>query len=345
MNQFSKHRRRLACTSRLARAAALAASAFALVACGDSDKKEAPTQIAAKVNGEELSIHQINQLLQRQQNLKPEQADAAGRLVLERLIDQEIAVQKAQDLKLDRQPKVMQAIEAAKREIVARAYVERLGEAAQRPAAEEIKKYYEDNPALFSQRRVYSLHEIAVEAKPEQMEDLRSRVKAAKSLGELVEQLKVADYRFNTNSAVRAAEQLPLQVLPEFAKMKDGQAVMLPSAAGAQIVFLASSRSQPIDATRAAPLIEQYLLTDRRRKMVEADIKTLRSTATIEYVGKYAASAPAAPATAAAPVEVPPAATAVAVPTANSTPPAAPTAAASEAPLDPSTISKGMGFK
>lgn len=328
------------------RAVAIAVAALALAGCGDSAKKEAPSQIAAKVNGEELSIHQINQLLQRQQNLKPEQADGAGRQVLERLIDQEIAVQKAQDLKLDRQPKVMQSIEAAKREIVARAYVERLGEAAQRPSADEITKYYADSPALFSQRRIYSLHEIAVEARPEQMDDLRSRVKAAKSLGELVEQLKTADYRFNTNSAVRAAEQLPLTMLPEFAKMKDGQAVMLPSASGAQIVFLANSRSQPIDATRAAPIIEQFLLTDRRRTMVESDIKALRAAAKIEYVGKYAASAPAAASAAAAQVEVPTAAAAAAVPTAAPAPATAPrAAAASAAGMDAATISKGMGFK
>ncbi|MDP0972048.1 SurA N-terminal domain-containing protein, partial [Klebsiella pneumoniae] len=73
------------------------------------------SQTAAKVNKEEITVHQINFVLQRQQGLKPEQAEEAGRQVLERLVDQELAVQKAQELKLDRDPRVVQQVEAAKR--------------------------------------------------------------------------------------------------------------------------------------------------------------------------------------------------------------------------------------
>ena len=309
---------------------ALVASAALLAACGDK-KEKAASQTAAKVDKAEITVHQINFVLQQQRNIRPEQADAASRQILERLIDQELALQKADDLKLDRDPRVVQQLEAAKREIIARAYLEKVGEAAPKPTPEEIKKYYDDKPALFKDRRIYSLQEIAIEAKPDQVATLRTQLGASKNITEFVEFLKANDFKFSGNQAVRAAEQLPLQSLDAISKMTDGQAMMNQAANGVQVLVLAGSRSQPVSEEQAKPAIEQFLLNERKRKLVEEDVKAMRGAAKIEYVGKFAekAAAPDAAASAAAPAVAP-------APT-----PAAPAASG----LNATDISKGMGLK
>ena len=307
--------------------AALAAAVL-LGACGE--KKESATQTAAKVNKDEITVHQINFVLQQQRNLRPEQVDAASRQILERLVDQQLALQKADELKLDREPRVVQQLEVARREILARAYVEHVGETAPKPTPEEIKKYYAEKPALFAERRIYSIQEIAIEAKPEQQQELRDQLSAAKNINEFVEFLKAKEYRFTGNQAVRAAEQLPLASLDSFSRMKDGQAAIVPAANGVQVIVLAGSRSQPVNEEQARPAIEQFLLNDRRRKLAEDDMKAMRGAAKIEYVGKFApaasaASSEAAPASSAA-VQVAP-------------------AAAASAGLTAGDNSKGMGLK
>ena len=307
---------------------ALLTSAALLAACGDKKEKGA-SQTAAKVNKAEVTVHQINFVLQQQRNLRPEQADAASKQILERLIDQELALQKADDLKIDRDPRVVQQLEAAKREIIARAYLEKVGEAAPKPTPEEIKKYYDEKPALFKERRVYSIQEIGIEAKPEQVAGLRTQLGVSKNINEFVEFLKANEFKFAGNQAVRAAEQLPLQSLDAFAKMKDGQAILNQGPNGVQVVVLASSRSQPVTEEQARPAIEQFLLNDRKRKLIEEDVKKMRAESKIEYVGKFgegtpgaaAASAPAAPAT------------------------PAPAAPAASTGLSSTDISKGMGLK
>ena len=305
------------------------AAAVMLAACG-GDKGDKASQTAAKVNKEEITVHQINFVLQRQPGLKAEQAEAAGRQVLERLIDQELAVQKAQEQKLDRDPRVVQQIEAAKREIIARAYAERVGEGVAKPSAEEIAKYYNDKPALFKDRRIYSLQEMQIEAKPEQFEAIRAKLSGAKNLNEFAEYLKSAELRFAGNQAVRAAEQLPLASLDAIARMKDGDSMISQSPNGLTVLFLVGSRSQPVDEVRARPAIEAFLLNQRKAEAVQKDIKALRDSSKIEYVGKFAqpapAAAPAAPAM--------PAASDVAAP-------AAPAASG----LDSASITKGMGLK
>jgi EpsD family peptidyl-prolyl cis-trans isomerase len=306
---------------RLAGAATVAATVV-LVGCGEK-KDKAASQTAAKVNKDEVTVHQINFVLQQQRNLRPEQADAATKQILERLIDQQLALQKAEETKLDRDPRVMQQLEAARREVIARAYVEKIGEGAPKPSAEDIKKYYDEKPQLFRERRVYSIQEIAIEARPDQVEELRARLTAAKNINDFVEYLKGSGFRFGGNQAVRAAEQLPFNTLEAMSRMKDGQAMLIPTPQGVQVVVLAGSRMQPVNEEQARPAIEQFLLNERKRKLVEEEVKALRAAAKIEYVGKFAeaasGAAPAAPA-------------------------AAPASAASGG-LSASDISKGMGLK
>jgi EpsD family peptidyl-prolyl cis-trans isomerase len=311
------------------------AASLLLVACG-SEREKGASQTAVKVNKAEVTVHQINFMLQQQRGLRPEQTDAASRQILERLIDQELAVQEADELRLDRDPRVVQQLEAVRREVLARAYAEKVGEAASKPTEEEIRQYYDDNPALFSQRRIYSLQEIRIDATPEQTAELRVRLGEAKSITEFVDHLKSTGLRFAGNQAVRTAEQLPLASLKTFASMQDGQAVINPLPTGAVVVVLAGSREQPVTLEQSRPAIEQFLLNERKRELLEQDRQALRAAAAIEYVGKFAEAAASAPEAGAVPAAEP------ASPLAPLPDPAAPAASGA---LDPAAISKGMGLK
>lgn len=280
-----------------------AALVLVLSGCGEKRDKDKPaSQTAAKVNKEEVTVHQINYVLQQQRGLAPEQAASASKQVLERLIDQELALQKSQDQKLDRDPRVVQQLEAARREIIARAYAEKIAAGAPKPSPAEIKAYYDTHPALFKERRVYNLQELAIQAKPEQVAEIQGKLTAAKDLPDFVNYLKASDIKFGANQAMRAAEQLPLNTVDKFAQMKDGQTIFTATPTGAQVIVLAGSRSQPVDEARASPAIEQFLWNERKRKVVEDDLKAMRSAGKVEYVGEYAKGgakevtpAPAAP--------------------------------------------------
>jgi EpsD family peptidyl-prolyl cis-trans isomerase len=274
---------------------AVAAMLAAAILAGCSEKKSgAASQTAAKVNKDELTVHQINFILQQQRNLRPEEAEVASQRILKGLVEQQLALQKAEALKIDRDQRVMQQIEAARREIVSRAYLERVGQAAAVPNPEEVRKYYDDNPALFKERRIYSLQQIAIEAKPDQAPELRDKLAASKNMNEFMDFVRAKGYRFAGNQVVQAAEQMPLNSLNSLARMKDGQAILLQSPNGIQVVVLAGSRSEPVTEEQARPAIQQFLHNERKRKLVEEDRKALFAAAKIEYVGKFAQAASAA---------------------------------------------------
>ena len=119
--------------------------ALGIAACGskETEKPKPATQIAAKVNSGEISVHQLNYVLTRTPGAGAASAETAPKIrrdVLNRLIDQELAVEKAIEKKLDRSPDVLLALENARREILARAYVEQVTAAAPKPTVEEAKK-------------------------------------------------------------------------------------------------------------------------------------------------------------------------------------------------------------
>ncbi len=278
--------------TRVAPLVAAALIAIGLTGCGNKDDKKLATEVAAKVGAEEISAQQINQVLSRTSsaNATPAALQALRREVLEKLIDQQLAVDQATANKLHRAPEVAAQIESARREVLARAYIQQVAAALPKPTAEETRKYFNDHPQLFSERRIYSLQEIVVSAAAgaNVAEQLRAQVAAGKSMEDIAAFLKGRDIRFGGGAATRAAEQIPLELLAKVHGLKDGQTTVIDSAQGYTVLRVVSSQSAPVPEASALPRIEQFLLNQRGAEAVNKSIKELRAKATITYLGDFA---------------------------------------------------------
>lgn len=279
-----------------ARTASAALLCALVLLAGCSGRKGDAGPVAARVDGAEITQQQIDFVLHQQRGLRPEQAEAASRAVLEKLIDQQVALKKAEAEGLEKDTRVQQQLETARREILARAWADKQGEGVAKPTPAEVSQFYADKPALFSQRRVYNLQELMIEVRPELVPVLRQKLDAARNVGEFVEFLKGSEFRFNGTQAVRTAEQLPGASLEAISRMKDGDTLMQPAPGGVQVIALLGSREQPVSQEQARGAIEQLVMAERRRKLVEEQLKAARAAAKVEYAGKYAEKAASAPA-------------------------------------------------
>jgi EpsD family peptidyl-prolyl cis-trans isomerase len=276
--------------------------ALTLGACGRDGGKQPASQVAVKVNKGEITVHQINAQLTQLRNLNADQQKQATRQVLERLIDQELLVQKAVENKLDRDPRVLQMVEASRRQILSQAYVDQLTQSAARPSSEEIGKFYAERPELFAERKIYRLQEITVSAREDiSAQVLEEEIKKAKSINDVVAWLKSKNVPFNANATVKAAEQLPMDVVPHLAKLPIGHVMLMPTQQqGILLVQIAAVEKQPLDEKQAQPFIVQYLVNQRKLEIVQSELKQLRGSAKIEYVGSFAEGAAPPPAAKAA---------------------------------------------
>lgn len=289
--------------SRTALIVTLIAAATLVAACG-GEKKKGATQVAAKVNKEEISVHQINFVLQRTPGLKPEQAPTASKKILEGLIDQELAVQQATEQKLDREPGVVMAIEAAKREIIARAYADKIAGTAAKPSDAEVAKYYQEHPGLFAQRRIYTLQEFGIEADAAQQAELKTKLQSVANAEQAAGVLRTTGTKHASRLVTQAPENLPLPLVEKLGTMSEGQFIVNPSPTGFNMVFINAAKPAAVSQDQAKQAIENFLVNDRKRTLVAENLKGLRTAAKIEYQGQFAegaASAPAGPAAPAAP--------------------------------------------
>jgi EpsD family peptidyl-prolyl cis-trans isomerase len=239
--------------------------------CGSSEGGTPAGDIAARVNSEAITVQELEAARERGQTI-------------DRLIDQRLARQRAIERGLERSPQILQAMEAARSEILARAYRQLVAEAQPRPTPQEIGKYYAEHPELFAQRRIYSLEELAVARRGEIAAALHDRAAKGESLESIARWLEALEVRFTINRGTRAAEQIPLAVLPRLQAMKEGEVHVVDDGAdGLVLLRLTAARLAPLDEAAAAPLIEQFLLGRRSSEALAGEMKRLRQEARIEY--------------------------------------------------------------
>jgi EpsD family peptidyl-prolyl cis-trans isomerase len=279
-------------------------ASVAVTGCGKKEETKKPsTQVIAKVDAEEISVHQLNAVLSKATGISQENVGQAKWEILGKLVEQQLAVNKAVEHRLDRKPEVLMAIEGAKREILARAYLQELAAAQTKPTSEEVRAYYAEHPELFSQRRIFRLQELTLPKNEGLMPALRDKIAASKNMEEIAAWLKNQNVPFKAGGGIRAAEQLPLEILPKVHALKDGQIALIPTNEGNIIVRLTGSQTQPVDEAQASPRIQTFLANQRASEAVQRDMKALKEKAKIEYLGEFAGGVPPQPA---APVAPPP---------------------------------------
>ena len=265
----------------MARALLIGALCAVGAGCGPAAVEPAGSAtVLARVNGAAISLTHF---------ADAGTASAAGlREALERVIDRELLVQRALELRLDRQAAVAGALDAARRRVLAQAYLDSLAPGA--VSRDEVRAFYAGNPPLFAQRRIYRLRELVVSAPAELVDTLAAEAARSASLEALAGWLERRDARFSRVALTEPAEELPLAYLSRLARMKDGEIAVFPRpayagfAGGASVVEVEHAEDAPLSEVEAQPLIERFLAARRRVDAAAAELSRLRARARIEYV-------------------------------------------------------------
>jgi peptidyl-prolyl cis-trans isomerase C len=311
--------------SRLVGVAMLVMTAAVLSACGEKAEKKAGQSLAS-VNGEEITVLQLNEELGRV-NPQLAQQETTRKQLLEALIDRQLLQTEAAKEKIDRDPKVVQAIERAKATIIAQAYLQKRVGTIARPTKPEVDAYYSQNPQLFAERKQFDMRQL-VFATSDLSDQAKKTIDSSKSLEEVAVWLDANKIKYGRAQLTRTSTELPPELTKRLLAMPKGQMFIVREGSRSLLISIADIKDAPLALEQAAPQIEQFLFNKKNKEAADATVKQLRSTAKIEYLNQPAggtpAAAPAAAATAAtAPVEAAPAEAAPA--------PAAPAGASDEA--------------
>lgn len=264
--------------------AALILVAATLSACGDKAKEKKPGQALASVNGEEVTVLQLNEELQRA-GVSAAQQDAASKQLLQVLIDRQLLQEAAAKENLDRDPKVMQAIDRAKSLIIAQAYLQKRVGNVGKPTPKEVEDYFNAHPEFFSNRKQFSMSEIVIGAN-DLTPEVRAAADSAKSLEEVAVWLDAHKIKYGRTQVTRSTADVPPQLSSKLLGMPKGQLFVVKEGPRAMFISVTEVKDAPVSLAVASPQIEQFLINKKNKELASAELQRLRADAKIEYLNK-----------------------------------------------------------
>jgi EpsD family peptidyl-prolyl cis-trans isomerase len=238
-----------------------------------------------RVNGDDITVLQLNNELQRA-NVQAAQQDEAGKQIVSALVDRQILMQEAHKNKLDRNPRVMQALENSKAQILAQAYLEDKVSSLAKPTDAEISDYRAKHADIFANRKVYLMEEVAFKVEADNVQAVQSLSGTAKTLEDVTRWLDAHQVKYARNRAPHAAETVPAQLLEKLSKMAVGELIFINANGNAVAGRMLEIKDAAISEKDSKPLIERMIFGQKRKQVAEAEMKRLRSAAKIEYINK-----------------------------------------------------------
>lgn len=280
------------------RCAAVLLSAIILGACGgddseamDAEEEVAPIaegQVVARVNGEEVTIHQLNSEMARLR--LPADADraAVSRRVLRSLVERTLYAQKAVESQLDRQPAVLQELNRNRSAALARAFLSSRMFERTPVARREAERYVLDNPNSFSNRRHFVFDNIVAQTLDVPASE-HDALEAIGNLDDIEERLSAEGKDFQRRPRTSYSEQLPAQMLGQLEGLEDsGRVFFMVFGVETYISVVTSSRPAPLSGEDAINVATRTLSQRAGQTFLNETREELLAAASIEYLGDYA---------------------------------------------------------
>jgi EpsD family peptidyl-prolyl cis-trans isomerase len=243
--------------------------------------KEPKGQVVAIVNGDEISMQELNAELQGVRIPDNVDRKVLRKEILERLIDRKLIVQKAKDQGVDKTPDYV----AQKRRLDDNLLVSMLGQKIAQtvpvPDDRDINQYINDNPSLFAQRQRLLLDQLQFDA-PKDVKRLLA-LRDAHSLDAVAAGLQQLGISFTRGKGVIDTGRLDPQLMKKINELPAGEPFILPSSGKfvASVIISRDTIGTPSDVARAVATEAV-----RRRALVkesQAQVVRARKEAEIQY--------------------------------------------------------------
>ncbi len=247
--------------------------------------KEPKGQILAIVNGEEISLQELNAELQGVQI--PDNADRKllRKQILQRLIDRKLIVQKARDQGLDKTPEYVAQQRRLEENLLVSLLGQKIAATVPMPDDRDITQYIADNPTQFSGRERLLLDQIQF-APPKDVKQLLT-LRDAHTLDELAAGVQRLGLAFSRGKGVIDTGRLDPQLISVINKLPPGEPFVLPSN-GQYVASVIVGRDKTptpnnIGKLYAAEMVRRKELTAESK----AQVTLARKTAEIQYQPGY----------------------------------------------------------
>lgn len=260
--------------------AAMLGVATSLAGCGAT---KTPGQLIVKGDKFEVTLQEYDQVLRQMPPVMKESVAPMRRILLQHLIGEKLLAEAAVSAGMDDDPETSQAVAAAKRAILAQAYLRNLTGKLPKADPREIETYYKTHPALFSNRRRFLIEEYVLMSN---IPDIRSYTDAFDhgDFNALSAMISNKIPFLQPAVVARFSDELPENRDGALEKLTPGSNIVYQSPGQVHLGRIQSITVEPVPLEAATGRIEQSLAADRAADIAQATVKTLRKSRNVEIL-------------------------------------------------------------
>lgn len=263
------------------------ASLSVLSSCGSKAPKG---QVVATVNGQEVTIGELNQ--EAQLAGVPNVNDPNVReQVLQRVIERKLLAGSATEAKIDRDPQYLLARKRTEEMMLAEGFIRKVLAKNEQPTPAKLDEFMKSRPEVFDQRTIFSVDQITFA--PVKDKALMQRLMAAKTMDEIEGLLAGAGVQRERSNVNLDSAQMPPEAAKRLRSLPPGEPFLQPSNPPVAGVITAM-KSAPLPDQARRSVAAQGLQRQQVEQAVSSWLQGLKRSAKIEYQPGYAPKAPAA---------------------------------------------------
>jgi EpsD family peptidyl-prolyl cis-trans isomerase len=262
-----------------------AVSAVALLLLNGCQRK-AEGQTVAVVNGDEITIPELNFALE--QAKIPDNADkqAVRSQLLEKLIDRRLIAQQAREEDIDKSPEFINRQRQATEELLISMLASRRTKAQPLPSDRDVTAFMTSNPQMFAKRETWTVDQVyfPLPKSPQ----FSGEINNTKSMDEIIAVLQKYKLKFGRRTTKLDTALIPPPIYKLIEGMQDAEPFVIPSGDRAVASFILSREANPLTGDGAKPIALAAIRKNQTEKSLEDTLKSLRSSAKIEYQPGFA---------------------------------------------------------
>lgn len=259
--------------------------------------QEPTGQVAAVVNGEEITLQEINAELAGVNVPEGVDQKRLQQTALQRIIERRLLAQEAKAEGLDQSPEYLVRSRQLQDALLVQLLQQRQARSAAVPDQRAIDAYVQQNPGIFAGRTIFTLDRIQFPL-PSDVNSLRA-LENDSSMAEVAATLDSLGIRYQRGPAQMDSAQLGEERLAQIRRLPAGEPFITPEGGMVTVAVITDTAAQPIGGDGARPVALQAIRNADVEKALLSRLQQAKQTAEIKYQPGFAppAANPTAPAT------------------------------------------------
>ena len=263
----------------------MCAAAALLASC----HKGAPEgQVAATVNGDEVTLQELNTEIQAS-NIPPNMdKKVAQQQALQHIIDRKLLLGAARDKKIDKSPEFLAQKQRADELLLAQTYAKQQLSAVPVPTDGDIQKFMADHPNAFSNREALQLDQIRFRPNPGDVKKDLDTIHQDHNLDAVAAHLTGLGIKFDRVKAGLDTAQVPTEIIKAINNLRAGEPFVIPTNGIFTVNVVIGRQPIPTDSTQARQAAVGAWRNQQFTKLLSDQLKQFKDSAKITYQNGFA---------------------------------------------------------